>query len=70
MGFMRTKEMCNHNSMIDSKKMKHFVNPSSVNMVFTGDLKNMIYLSDSSTDDMDLIGKMVLNETSSSVLIN
>lgn len=41
-------------------KMNDFVKPDSVNMVFTEDLKNMIYLSNNTTDDMELIEKMIL----------
>lgn len=67
-GFIKTKEnvTSQFHGMSDrfKTKMKDFVNPSSVNMVFTEDLKNMIYLSESTTDDMDLIEKMVLKYNS------
>lgn len=62
--FIKTKEnvKSQFHGMSDrfKAKMKDFVHPNSSNMVFTEDLKNMIYLSDSTTDDMDLIEKMVL----------
>lgn len=45
-------------------KMNDFVKPDSVNMVFTEDLKNMIYLSNNTTDDMELIEKMILKYNS------
>lgn len=62
--FIKTKETVKSqfHGMSDrfKTKMNDFVNPNSINMVFTEDLKNMIYLSDNTTDDMDLIEKMVL----------
>lgn len=41
-------------------KMKDFVAPSSSNMVFTEDLKQMIHLADGTEEDLDLIEQMMV----------
>uniref|UniRef100_A0A1B6JLF5 Pentacotripeptide-repeat region of PRORP domain-containing protein n=1 Tax=Homalodisca liturata TaxID=320908 RepID=A0A1B6JLF5_9HEMI len=41
-------------------KMKDFVSPDSVNMVFTEDLKHMVHLADATEDDLELIEEMML----------
>jgi pentatricopeptide repeat domain-containing protein 2 len=53
-------------------KMLEFSGPSSTNMIFTEDLKNMIHLAEATSDDLDLVYKMITRcvETSSSFLIN
>lgn len=40
-------------------KMLEFSDPSSTNMIFTEDLKNMIHLAEDSGDDLDLVYKMM-----------
>jgi pentatricopeptide repeat domain-containing protein 2 len=40
-------------------KMLEFSNPSSSNMIFTEDLKNMIHLAEATPDDLDLVYKMM-----------
>jgi pentatricopeptide repeat domain-containing protein 2 len=40
-------------------KMVEFSDPSSTNMIFTEDLKNMIHLSEATSDDLDLVYKMM-----------
>jgi len=39
--------------------MLEFSNPSSSNMIFTEDLKNMIHLAEATPDDLDLVYKMM-----------
>ncbi|KAG8330671.1 Pentatricopeptide repeat-containing protein 2 [Homalodisca vitripennis] len=41
-------------------KMKDFVSPDSVNMVFTEDLKHMVHLADATEEDLELIEEMML----------
>jgi pentatricopeptide repeat domain-containing protein 2 len=40
-------------------KMLDFSDPSSSNMIFTEDLKNMVHLADATPEDLDLIYKMM-----------
>jgi pentatricopeptide repeat domain-containing protein 2 len=42
------------------KKMKEFVAPESVNMVFTEDLKHMVHLAEGSEEDMELLEEMMV----------
>lgn len=39
--------------------MLDFSDPNSSNMIFTEDLKNMIHLAESTSDDLDLVHKMM-----------
>jgi pentatricopeptide repeat domain-containing protein 2 len=39
--------------------MLEFSDPSSSNMIFTEDLKNMIHLAEDKADDLDLVYKMM-----------
>lgn len=62
--FLRVKERTQqHFVQIDDKfkqKMNEFSAPGSSNMVFTEDLKNMIYLADGSEADMTLLERMII----------
>jgi hypothetical protein len=40
-------------------KMLDFSDPNSSNMIFTEDLKNMVHLAEATSDDLDLIHKMM-----------
>lgn len=40
-------------------KMLEFSDPSSSNMIFTEDLKNMIHLAEDKADDLDLVYRMM-----------
>lgn len=40
-------------------KMREFSDPSSTNMIFTEDLKNMIHLAEESPEDLDLVYRMM-----------
>jgi pentatricopeptide repeat domain-containing protein 2 len=40
-------------------KMLEFSDPSSTNMIFTEDLKNMIHLAEDTPDDLGLVYKMM-----------
>jgi pentatricopeptide repeat domain-containing protein 2 len=40
-------------------KMLDFSDPNSSNMIFTEDLKNMVHLAESTSDDLDLVHKMM-----------
>lgn len=63
-GYLRTKErvMSQFKEMEDRfrTKMNDFVAPGSVNMVFTEDLKNMLYLAEPIEEDLELLEKMML----------
>lgn len=39
--------------------MLDFSDPDSSNMIFTEDLKNMVHLAEASSDDLDLVHKMM-----------
>jgi pentatricopeptide repeat domain-containing protein 2 len=40
-------------------KMLEFSDPNSSNMIFTEDLKNMVHLADATSDDLNLVHKMM-----------
>jgi pentatricopeptide repeat domain-containing protein 2 len=40
-------------------KMLDFSDPNSSNMIFTEDLKNMVHLAEATSDDINLVFKMM-----------
>ncbi|XP_054277522.1 pentatricopeptide repeat-containing protein 2, mitochondrial-like [Macrosteles quadrilineatus] len=63
-GYLRTRERI-HTQFSEMgerfrKKMREFVAPESVNMVFTEDLKHMVHLAEATEEDMELIEQMII----------